>query len=243
MAQWYYAQNDEQLGPVSAASLKEMAQGGKLGRDDLIWREGMERWAPAHKVRGLFLDEPPRSDEESDESSASQANKRAADNGEQKPAFKSPEPSAKERKSDVVPADDEDESEEGSISGDEETAIDVLPLGGPEESKLHVPVLSAPEGEAQLSENDSDEIVVFEPASSSPPPPRGPRPAESDAPAPRDSTAEAKTRIDVPKRSRAWMAGVGLFLRTFTWVTCLVVILAGGVGGDGAVQGGGGRTQ
>ena len=55
--QWYYARNDQQFGPVSAAELKQLADDGKLSPDDLLWREGMESWNTAINLRGLFSDD------------------------------------------------------------------------------------------------------------------------------------------------------------------------------------------
>ena len=55
--QWYYARNDQQFGPVSAAELKQLADGGKLSPDDLLWREGMDSWNTAINLRGLFSDD------------------------------------------------------------------------------------------------------------------------------------------------------------------------------------------
>ncbi len=55
--QWYYARNDQQFGPVSAAELKQLADAGRLSPDDLLWREGMESWATAINLRGLFNNE------------------------------------------------------------------------------------------------------------------------------------------------------------------------------------------
>jgi hypothetical protein len=55
--QWYYARNDQQFGPVSAAELKQLADDGKLAPDDLLWREGMDQWATAINLRGLFSPE------------------------------------------------------------------------------------------------------------------------------------------------------------------------------------------
>ena len=57
--QWYYARNDQQFGPVSAAELKQLADDGKLSPDDLLWREGMDSWNTAINLRGLFSDEAP----------------------------------------------------------------------------------------------------------------------------------------------------------------------------------------
>ncbi len=51
---WYYAQDHQQMGPVNSGELKRMAAAGQITADDLIWREGMEEWAPAGRVRGLF---------------------------------------------------------------------------------------------------------------------------------------------------------------------------------------------
>jgi hypothetical protein len=58
--EWYYAQGNQQRGPVSAAELKLLADRGELSPDDLVWRAGMEDWIAARKVKGLF-DSPPRS--------------------------------------------------------------------------------------------------------------------------------------------------------------------------------------
>ncbi len=55
--QWYYARNDQQFGPVSAAELKQLADAGRLSPDDLLWREGMDSWATAINLRGLFAAE------------------------------------------------------------------------------------------------------------------------------------------------------------------------------------------
>ncbi len=57
--QWYYARNDQQFGPVSAAELKQLADAGRLAPDDLLWREGMDAWSTAINLRGLFTSETP----------------------------------------------------------------------------------------------------------------------------------------------------------------------------------------
>jgi hypothetical protein len=51
---WYYAQDDREHGPVSAAYIAGMARTGKLRPEDLVWREGMEDWRPARSIKGLF---------------------------------------------------------------------------------------------------------------------------------------------------------------------------------------------
>jgi hypothetical protein len=52
--QWYYARNDQPMGPVSATELQQLVEAGELKPDDLLWREGMEAWTTAINLRGLF---------------------------------------------------------------------------------------------------------------------------------------------------------------------------------------------
>ena len=52
--QWWYGRNDEQHGPVSPAELRRLAAAGAITPQDLVWREGMEEWAPAARLKGLF---------------------------------------------------------------------------------------------------------------------------------------------------------------------------------------------
>ena len=54
MAEWYYSQGDEQLGPVTPAQLKQLAGAGTLAATDLVWKDGMGDWVPASQVDGLF---------------------------------------------------------------------------------------------------------------------------------------------------------------------------------------------
>lgn len=54
MAQeWYYAQGDLKVGPISEAELKELADTGKLSANDLVWKDGMPDWRPAGRLKGL----------------------------------------------------------------------------------------------------------------------------------------------------------------------------------------------
>lgn len=46
MAQWYYAINGEQAGPVEEAELKQLSAQGKVQPDTLVWKEGMQDWKP-----------------------------------------------------------------------------------------------------------------------------------------------------------------------------------------------------
>ncbi len=51
---WYYARDDQQFGPVTSVELKRLASASELSPDDLVWKEGMDEWAAASKVKGLF---------------------------------------------------------------------------------------------------------------------------------------------------------------------------------------------
>jgi len=50
---WYFAQAGQQQGPISDEQIKRMVQDGSLGKEDLVWREGMASWQPAGEVPGL----------------------------------------------------------------------------------------------------------------------------------------------------------------------------------------------
>jgi hypothetical protein len=51
---WYFARDGRQSGPFSAVQLLEMASGGQLQPQDLVWKEGMAQGVPAARVRKLF---------------------------------------------------------------------------------------------------------------------------------------------------------------------------------------------
>ncbi len=48
---WYYESNGHPQGPILESELRQLKEEGKIGADCLIWREGMEDWAPLEKVR------------------------------------------------------------------------------------------------------------------------------------------------------------------------------------------------
>jgi len=51
---WYYAKNNERLGPVPLAELRALVAKGGLQPSDLVWSEHLPGWVPARKVRELF---------------------------------------------------------------------------------------------------------------------------------------------------------------------------------------------
>jgi ferredoxin len=53
-AKWYYARNNESVGPLFAAQLKELAATGVLSPTDLVRQSGSPKWVVARKLKGLF---------------------------------------------------------------------------------------------------------------------------------------------------------------------------------------------
>jgi len=56
---WFYAQNNQQKGPVTAEALISMLQQGHVQPGDLVWREGMANWQAAGTVPELATGVPP----------------------------------------------------------------------------------------------------------------------------------------------------------------------------------------
>lgn len=52
-AQWYYAQNSQQFGPMPLEQLRTMFSTGALRPSDLVWSEGLPAWTPAGQVPAL----------------------------------------------------------------------------------------------------------------------------------------------------------------------------------------------
>jgi uncharacterized RDD family membrane protein YckC len=51
---WFYAKNNQQLGPVPFQVLSGMLQRGELQGGDLVWRDGMPAWIPASSAPELM---------------------------------------------------------------------------------------------------------------------------------------------------------------------------------------------
>lgn len=61
--QWYYAIDDQRLGPVSHAEFERLMQSGKITGGALVWRKGMDQWKTLDEVKerdpALFAEVPP----------------------------------------------------------------------------------------------------------------------------------------------------------------------------------------
>ena len=51
---WYYVKDGQQYGPISAFELKQKADSGELGPDDLVRSEDRQKWSRAAATNGLF---------------------------------------------------------------------------------------------------------------------------------------------------------------------------------------------
>lgn len=47
---WYYAESNQQRGPVDEAGVQELLSTGRMRGTDLVWSEGMPEWQPAATV-------------------------------------------------------------------------------------------------------------------------------------------------------------------------------------------------
>lgn len=56
---WYYIDNGEKIGPLSALQLKNAANNGTLNKSNLIWGTGLKDWSMAGDSKGLFDNSPP----------------------------------------------------------------------------------------------------------------------------------------------------------------------------------------
>ena len=57
---WYYAKNNQQLGPVPIDTIRQMLSSGQLLGSDLVWANGMPEWVPASSVPEFFTAQGPQ---------------------------------------------------------------------------------------------------------------------------------------------------------------------------------------
>ncbi|MDO4770184.1 MAG: GYF domain-containing protein [Brachymonas sp.] len=51
---WWYASGEQKFGPYSEAQLRDLAQAGHVGPNDLVWHHGLTDWVPATTIEGLL---------------------------------------------------------------------------------------------------------------------------------------------------------------------------------------------
>lgn len=53
MSEWFYGREGQQYGPIDEATMKARVASGEVGRNDLVWKEGMSEWIPLSQVSEL----------------------------------------------------------------------------------------------------------------------------------------------------------------------------------------------
>ena len=56
---WHLSKGSQKLGTFTSQQLSEMGAAGKITSDMVVWREGMDKWQPASKVKGLAVTQLP----------------------------------------------------------------------------------------------------------------------------------------------------------------------------------------
>jgi len=54
-ASWHLARGSEKFGPFTSQQLAAMGKAGRITSDMLVWQDGMEKWQPVSKVKGLLV--------------------------------------------------------------------------------------------------------------------------------------------------------------------------------------------
>lgn len=54
MADWYYGENGQQIGPLDENAIRMAIGQGRLNQQTLVWREGMPSWTALANVPELF---------------------------------------------------------------------------------------------------------------------------------------------------------------------------------------------
>ena len=56
MADWYFGEHGQQIGPLDDSAIRQAIQQGRVIRQTLVWREGMEQWTPLAAVPELSME-------------------------------------------------------------------------------------------------------------------------------------------------------------------------------------------
>jgi len=63
MADWFYGNSGQQMGPIDDAGLNTLVATGQIGPGTLLWREGMPHWLTLDQLRvggGIYLTTSPQ---------------------------------------------------------------------------------------------------------------------------------------------------------------------------------------
>jgi len=54
--EWFFEDGGEAQGPVTGQAIRRLVEEGRIVRETLVWKRGMEDWAPARRLKGLHWD-------------------------------------------------------------------------------------------------------------------------------------------------------------------------------------------
>lgn len=54
MAEWFYVEDDQEIGPVPPGVIRQKVQAGVIAADDEVWQVGTDDWVKARTLPGLF---------------------------------------------------------------------------------------------------------------------------------------------------------------------------------------------
>lgn len=55
---WHYTDGQQSIGPIALGAMRQLATNGTIQPSTMVWRDGMDDWAPARNVAELWLAAP-----------------------------------------------------------------------------------------------------------------------------------------------------------------------------------------
>jgi hypothetical protein len=225
-AQWYYAEEGEQQGPVSLAEMIRLVGAKRVKSDDLVWCDGMADWLPAGEVAALNAvkqkPKPVRKAGAPDSKLGSTDSQPAA-----------PESKAKEPKPKAEEAKPESAGPKPASSGHKAKPVAPPVQESPAEDSF--PSLGNLEAEDEPDELDDDAVDELAEELFARPKFPAKRPRSFERETRREAARELEVirettrEVVVMERADAQLSGVMLFLQLICWGLCFLVVLAAAI--------------
>lgn len=220
-AQWYYAEDGEQKGPVALAEIQRLVSAKRIQAEDLVWREGMEDWLPLGEVAELRPAKPKQA-RKLGPAEAKPAKESA------KPADAAPQPSLKSQ----ATANKTPAKSAKTVATAPTAAADLFAFADAEVEKVD----STPDfdegaaDEEPAAEESSDEIDAAAEALFARPkfPAKRPRPPASFQREP-EIIRETTREVIVTSNADAQLSAGALFTQLICWVLCGMAICGAAV--------------
>ena len=224
-AEWYFAEDGEQLGPISEADLRKKVEQKKVQADDLIWREGMEDWLPAAQVTALKLfPKKPKPARKSSPTAENRAPAEPAARSKPKPAKKQADPAPPPEPEVETPAIDLEPNPQPRKKS-APPAQEIEPPAEPEPEQPFADEDPWEESEEYLLQKE-EELFGDSPASAAA---RRSRPSASwpEAPPTKEIIREVIKEKSVPLSPDAQLSNGALLLQILCWAICALAVICG----------------